>query len=171
MASTKRSASSGTIYTRTGRRFFNDAHAEQERGLLDRLGSAATAAGLWEEFGTDWLCLDCELMPWSAKAQALLETQYAPVGSAAGAGLAATISTLEQAAANGADVSDLLAGARERLDAANRYVAAYRTYCWPVHGVDDLKLAPFHLLATEGKTYFGKDHAWHMKTLARLCVG
>ncbi len=163
-------AGSGTIYTRTGRRFFDDAHAEQEHGLLDRLRSAATAAGLWEELGTDWLCLDCELMPWSAKAQALLETQYAPVGSAASAGLAATVSTLEQAAVNGADVSVLLAGARERLDAASRYVAAYRTYCWPVHGVDDLKLAPFHLLATEGKTYFAKDHAWHMEILARLCA-
>ena len=160
----------GTIYTRTGRRFFDGAHADQELGLLARLNAAVTAAGLWDELGTDWLCLDCELMPWSAKAQSLLETQYAPVGSAASAGLAGTVSTLEQAAANGVDVSTLLAAARERLDAAARYIAAYRTYCWPVNGVEDLKLAPFHLLATEGKTYFGKDHPWHMETLARLVV-
>ncbi len=160
----------GTIYTRTGRRFFTDAHTEQESGLLGRLSEAITAAGVWEELGTDWLCLDCELMPWSAKAQVLLETQYAPVGSAASAGLAATVSTLEQAVSNGVDVAALLAAARERLDAASRYVAAYRTYCWPVHGVDDLKLAPFHLLATEGKTYFARDHAWHMELLARLCA-
>ena len=160
----------GTIYTRTGRRFFDGAHADQELGLLARLNTAVTAAGFWDELGTDWLCLDCELMPWSAKAQSLLETQYAPVGSAASAGLAGTVSTLEQAAANGADVSALLAAARERLDSAARYVAAYRTYCWPVHGVEDLKLAPFHLLATEGKTYFGKDHSWHMETLARLAT-
>ena len=33
---------------------------------------------------------------------------------------------------------------------ADRFVAAYRRYCWPVHSLDDLKLAPFHLLATEG---------------------
>ena len=161
---------SGTIYTRTGRRFFDGAHAKLETSLLARLNTAATAAGLWEELGTDWLCLDCELMPWSAKAQSLLETQYAPVGSAASAGLAATVSTLEQAVANGADVGALLTAARERLDAAGRYVAAYRTYCWPVHGVGDLKLAPFHLLATKDKTYFGKDHVWHMGTLARLAV-
>ena len=160
----------GTIYTRTGRRFFDGAHADQEFSLLARLNAAVTAADLWDELGTDWLCLDCELMPWSAKAQSLLETQYAPVGSAANAGLAGTVSTLEQAAANGADVNALLAAARERLDTAARYVAAYRTYCWPVHGVEDLKLAPFHLLATEGKTYFSKDHPWHMETLARLAV-
>ncbi len=160
----------GTIYTRTGRRFFDGAHADQETSLLERLGAAITAAGLWEELQTDWLCLDCELMPWSAKAKSLLETQYAPVGSAASAGLAATVSTLEQAAANGADVASLLTSARERLDAAGRYVAAYRAYCWTVSGVDDLKLAPFHLLATEGRTYFGKDHTWHMETLARLAA-
>jgi protein phosphatase len=160
----------GMIYTRTGRRFFDGSHVEQESGLLARLSTAITAAGLWEELTTDWLCLDCELMPWSAKAQSLLESQYAPVGSAATAALAGMISTLEQAAANGADVSELLTAARERLDSAGRYVAAYRTYCWPVHGVDDLKLAPFHLLATEGKTYFDRDHVWHMETLSRLAM-
>ena len=33
-----------------------------------------TRAGLWDEFETDWICLDCELMPWSAKAQELLRS-------------------------------------------------------------------------------------------------
>lgn len=160
----------GIVYTRTGRRFFNDEHAAQETALLERMRAAVTAAGLWEELETGWLCLDCELMPWSAKAQSLLETQYAPVGSAAGASLAAAVSVLEQAVANGADVAPLLAAARERLDAATRYVAAYRTYCWPVRGVDDLKLAPFHLLASEGRTHFNQDHAWHLETLARVAA-
>src|SRR4051812_37759138 len=32
-----------------------------------------------------------------------------------------------------------------------------------------LGLAPFHLLATEGKTHTGRDHVWHMETLGRLC--
>lgn len=160
----------GAIYTRTGRAFFNAAHAAQETGLLERARDAVSAAGLWEELETDWLCLDCELMPWSAKAQSLLESQYAPVGSAATAALAATIGALEQAAARGAGVGPLLAATRQRLEAAGRYIAAYRTYCWPVNGVDDLRLAPFHLLAGEGKTYLGQDHAWHLATLARLAA-
>lgn len=160
----------GIVYTRTGRRFFPEEHAAQETALLARTRAAVTAAGLWEALETDWLCLDCELMPWSAKAQSLLETQYAPVGSAASASLAATVRALEQAAANGADVAPLLAVARQRLDAAARYVAAYQTYCWPVHGVDDLKLAPFHLLASEGQTHFDKDHEWHLETLSRLAA-
>lgn len=33
----------------------------------------------------------------------------------------------------------------------------------------DLKLAPFHLLATQGKVNVNKDQVWHMATLAQLC--
>jgi hypothetical protein len=33
----------------------------------------------------------------------------------------------------------------------NLYVDSYRRYCWEVQSVGDLKLAPFHLLATEVK--------------------
>jgi protein phosphatase len=37
-------------------------------------------------------------------------------------------------------------------------------YCWPVSGLADLRLAPFHLLASD------REHAWHMETLARLAL-
>ena len=46
---------------------------------------------------------------------------------------------------------------------------AYRQYCWPVASIDDLKLAPFHLLATEGKVHVDRDHVWHMETLSKIC--
>jgi len=51
---------------------------------------------------------------------------------------------------------------------AEQYVEAYRRYCWTVHSLADLKLAPFHLLASEGVVHADKDHVWHMTTLARL---
>ncbi len=157
----------GIVYTRTGRRFFDDAQTEGE--LLDRLRIALTAAGVWEALHTDWVCLDCELMPWSAKAQALLREQYAPVGVAARAALAEATASLEHAAAAGLDVGALLARHRERAGLADRYVRAWRQYCWPVASVADLKLAPFHLLATEGRVHVDRDHVWHMETLAGVC--
>lgn len=55
----------GIIYTRTGRRFFDDAKLEAE--ILSRVRAGVDRAGLWEDLSTDWLCFDCELMPWSAK--------------------------------------------------------------------------------------------------------
>jgi len=159
----------GICYTRTGRRFFDNATLEAE--FLEHVRAAATAAGFWDEFKTDWLCLDCELMPWSAKAQELLKQQYAAVGASAQATLAAEVATLEQAATRGLDVSELLAHTTARRQMANDYIEAYRRYCWPVNSVNDLKLAPFHLLATEGKVHADKPNDWHMQTLARLAGG
>ncbi|HKY42762.1 MAG TPA: polynucleotide kinase-phosphatase, partial [Pyrinomonadaceae bacterium] len=155
----------GICYTRTGRRFFEDRAVETE--FIARIQKAMD--GLWNEFETDWVCLDCELMPWSAKAQELLRQQYAAVGAAARASLADTIAVLERATQNNGDLTPLLDSFRERATAAEKYVDAYRRYCWPVHSLDDLKLAPFHLLATEGKVHTDRDHSWHMQTLKRLC--
>ena len=155
----------GICYTRTGRRFFEDRAVEAE--FIARIQKAMDS--LWDEFETDWVCLDCELMPWSAKAQELLRQQYAAVGAAARASLADTIAALERATQNNGDLTPLLDSFRERATAAKKYVDAYRRYCWPVHSLDDLKLAPFHLLATEEKVHTDRDHVWHMQTLKRLC--
>jgi protein phosphatase len=75
---------------------------------------------------------------------------------------------LEAALALGADVAEQLAHARARHDLAHRFVAAYREYCWPVTSVDDLRLAPFQILAGEGKVHALTDHLWHIETLGRL---
>jgi protein phosphatase len=114
----------GAIYTRTGRAFFNDDRSEAE--LLERVRRAIDVAGLWDELSTDWLALDCELMPWSAKAIELLRAQYAPVGAS---GLAATthaVELLEQARDRGVDVGDILDRTRPRVDTVEGFVDAYR---------------------------------------------
>lgn len=157
----------GVCYTRTGRRFFND--GELEREFLVRIHKAATGSGLWEELKTDWLCLDCELMPWSSKAQDLLRQQYAPTGAAARAGLTASIAALRATSRHVPEASELVGRFDERRVMAEQYIEAYRRYCWTVRSLADLKLAPFHLLASEGAVHSDKDHVWHMTMLARLC--
>jgi len=157
----------GICYTRTGRRFFDDLAMEGQ--FTAAIQNSIEAANFWEEFETDWFCLDCELMPWSAKAQELLRQQYAAVGAAARASLAEVVDALERATPHVADVDALLARHRERASAVTKYLDAYRRYCWPVRSLDDLKLAPFHLLASEGRVHTDRDHMWHMQTLQRLC--
>lgn len=157
----------GICYTRTGRRFFND--AALERAFLGRVQNAVSTAGLWDNLASDWLCLDCELMPWSVKAQELLRRQYAPAGAAAMAALPRAISLLAAGAAMNAQLEGLLDEYKERLDLTQRYVDAYRRYCWPVDSLDDLRLAPFHLLASEGHVHVDKDHVWHLEMLGRIC--
>jgi len=159
---------SGICYTRTGRHFFDD--STFDLALLSRIKSAADRAGLWEELATDWMCLDCELMPWSAKAQELLRSQYAAVGAASRAALGEVVRTLECATVNGVDAGALLTKTRQRLTLAAKYVDAYRRYCWQVRSIEDLRVAPFHLLATEGKVQIGKPHDWHMEILDKLCI-
>ncbi len=154
----------GVIYTRTGRPFFSSEEPEAE--LIGRVAAAFEKAGLWDELGTDWACIDAELMPWSLKAVELLRTQYAAVGSSAKAALDEVVRTLESATDRGS--GELLDRFRARREMVEGYSAAWRRYCWTAETIADVKLAPFHLLATEGKTHFDESHVWHMETFARL---
>ena len=157
----------GVCYTRTGRPFFSD--PEMEDALLQRLHTAFDAIKFWETHQTDWVCLDAELMPWSAKAQELIKEQYAPVGVAGGIALKHAADVLTQSGERGLAVQELQEQITQRRDSVERYGNVYRQYCWEVTSLDDLKLAPFHLLAVEGKVYTDKDHRWHLNTLKALC--
>lgn len=158
----------GVCYTRTGRPFFNDTATEQL--LLQRLSAAISSAGVWTELDSDWLALDCEVLPWSAKAQALLRGQYAPTAAAAEAALGAAVQALSEAAARGADVAALLAEHHARKERVDKYRTAYRGYCWPVNAPEDHRIAPFHLLASEGGAHVDRDHVWHMELAAKICA-
>jgi protein phosphatase len=158
----------GTIYTRTGRRFFEDSAVET--ALLEIVRQAVTSANLWEELRTDWLCLDCELMPWSAKAQDLLKRQYAAVGASATAALTEVNAILATAVERyvAGEVNHFVEQYQRRHQQVAGFVEAYSAYCWRVESVADLKLAPFHLLASEGHVHCDKDHQWHMQILGRM---
>ena len=157
----------GVCYTRTGRPFFNDAAVES--ALLENVKAAVDKVGYWETLQTDWMCLDCELMPWSVKAQELLKQQYAPVGTSARVALEAAVASLKTTAERGVDVDGILENYHQRTEAVSKYIKAYQQYCWSVESIADLKLAPFHLLATEGRVYFDEDHLWHTQMLTELC--
>lgn len=160
--------SRGAIYTRTGRPFFADTAVES--AVLDRIATAMQRSSLWDQLATTWVCLDAELMPWSAKAQELLRSQYAAVGSTARRALAGAVSALESYTARTGQPHALLDRYRSRATAAEAFVTAYRGYCWPVASIDDLEIAPFHLLASEGRVHVDREHTWHMETLVRLCA-
>lgn len=173
----------GLIYSRTGRHFFED--REPEQAILARLKQVLDASGFWQEFHTDWVCLDTELMPWSAKAQGLILEQYAPVGRSGRDGLQTAIAALEQAAAlqtkayavdsavsgQNVDLNRVLADYRARHHALVKYTAAYRRYCWKVESLEDYRVAPFHILATEGKVWNTETHLTHMGAIQKYMTG
>ncbi|MCB9569278.1 MAG: polynucleotide kinase-phosphatase [Myxococcales bacterium] len=156
----------GVVYTRTGRPFFGD--AAREAALIARVAAACEAAGLFESLSSEWLCLDAELMPWSLKARDLLRHHYAAVGAAAGVSLARSVDALAAAAARGVELGEVGERFAARRSMIDRYGAAWRRYCWETPTLDELRLAPFHLLASEGRLHSDRDHVWHMETLATL---
>ena len=162
----------GVVYTRTGRAFFA---REPTRALLAALAEAVNAAGLWTELNADWVLLDCELLPWSVKADDLLRDQYAAVGAAAGAALPAAVDALTRAAGAGLDVRELLARTASRDRNAELYRQSYRRYAGEADGLSGVRLAPFQLLATGGElpesggaTYADRPHSWHLALADRM---
>ncbi len=178
-----RDGTAGLIYTRTGRHFFDDRKNEQT--ILARLGEVLDRSGFWQDFNTGWVCLDTELMPWSAKAQKLLVEQYAPVGRAGRDGLRNAVAALEQAvqlqttsfdvgaSASGqnVDLVKVLEEYRSKHIALEKYTDAYRQYCWNVETVENYRIAPFHILATEGKVWSGETHIRHMDAIRKYMAG
>lgn len=154
-------AATGAVHTRTGRAFFG-------HELLGRLRGAADHAGLWRELDAEWMLLDCELLPWSAKAADLLRNQYAAVGSSARAALSSALSALDQASNRGVDVEALAARTRARASNARAFADAYRRYHWQTDGHDGIRLAPFQVLATNGSTFEQHDHGWHLDVADHL---
>jgi protein phosphatase len=158
----------GVVMSRTGRRFFGE--REIEAAALHRIDEAMAASGLWDELGSDWVVWDAEIMPWSMKAQALIDQQYAPVGAAAVAGLGSLADALARAQARGVAVDELAARSGARLAKAGAYRDAYNRYVAPYRGIEDVRVAPFHLLASEGAVHSEKDHFWHMAQAHRLAA-
>jgi protein phosphatase len=156
----------GSLYTRTGRPFLDDASVTEE--ILGRVRTAVAEAGLWSELDTDWLLLDAELMPWSLKASGLLRSQYAAVGAASGAVFPGALAALEGAAARGVEVTGLLARQRERASNAAAFTDAYRRYCWTTEGLEGVRLAPFQILAVQGRSLAALPHDEQLALLDRL---
>lgn len=157
----------GKCFTRTGRNFFND--GKLELAFLEAVREGLTQARFWEQHQTSWVCLDCELMPWSAKAMALLKDQYAAVGAAASHALPEAVKVLAAAKKRElVGVEEVLELYKYRTTAVEKYRKAYREYCWEVESVKDYKLAPFHILATEGAVHSDKPHSWHMSQIEAI---
>ncbi|KSU56736.1 polynucleotide kinase-phosphatase [Gordonia hongkongensis] len=156
---------SGCIHSRTGRAFFSD---ERQTELLSRIADAVTRAGVWTDLDATWILVDAELLPWTAKAEAMIRSQYARVGAAATHALPAAVDVLAVAAARGIDVDDLLTRVRSRAANADRFVDSYRHHVQPIDTPLGIQVAPFQLLATDAATYETRDHEWHLGIADRL---
>ncbi len=156
----------GVIVTRTGRAFFDSLAVTSS--LLGRLRTAAESTGLWDRLASDWLVLDVEVLPWSAKGADLIEHLYASTGVAGTAVLGTAGRLLAGAAERGVDVDELAARTQERTFHLESFIDAYRRYCWDTDGIDGVEIAPFQLLAAHGEVLARRPHAWHLEEIDAL---
>jgi len=70
---------------------------------------------------------------------------------------------LEVAHQNGWDVSSWLEEFKVKLKRAEVFREVFQAYCWDTHGIEGIKIAPFHVIAHSDRTYFNQSHLWHME--------
>ena len=127
--------------------------------------AAADAAGLLDELDTDWLLLDAELLPWSAKAAGLIREQYASVGAAGRAALPAALAVLDAAAGRGlrrrraARPAGRPARTRSALHRRRTGATAGRPTGWTGCGWRRSPCSP-----RPGPATPARDHGWHLGT-------
>lgn len=157
----------GIIHSRTGRRFFSDESFEQ--AMLSRIARALHQDHFWARYDTNWVCLDAEILPWSAKAQSLIQQQYAAVYAAARSSLEDQQQILSLGLSRYPALQELLDQQNENKTLIEQYARSYRNYCRDVKEMDDWKVAPFHILATDAQVHLTQTHLWHMEEIASFC--
>jgi protein phosphatase len=69
------------------------------------------------------------------------------------------------------NIAAVLEGFEQRRECLDRYTETYHRYCWTVSSAEDYRVAPFHILATEGKVWNGENHLFHLETIKRCMTG
>ena len=155
----------GTVYSRTGRKLFDDEATRAH--LIDAVREAMTRNAMWEELQTDWIALDCELLPWSARARRLIDHQYRRTAQAARMGLDEARQVMTRGLARNAELEPVLAAVRTREEDCARFEQVLSVY----DRDEPIRIAPFHVLASQGQVLLDRPHAWHMGMADRLSQG
>ncbi|MEI5907699.1 polynucleotide kinase-phosphatase [Bacillus spongiae] len=150
----------GVIYTRSGRRFFHD---EVESDILKRLNDGLNHHNYFQKYETDYVLLDAEIMPWNLKAKELISKQYAHVSENASLDRTMIKSKLEKSINNNKDLEAWFAEYDEKLNNAHIFKEVFQKYCWEIEDINQIQIAPFHVLAHSNETFFNKPHTWHME--------
>ena len=139
----------GAIWTRTGRAFFSDAAMTEALLAAPARGGRRrrTLGGTCRPTGS---CSTPRSCPGPPRPSSLIESQYAPVAASSQPGCRAALDAAARGRARRAGREPARSLQPIALARAELYAKAWAPYVWPVTGVDDLHVAPFHLLASEG---------------------
>lgn len=150
----------GVINTRNGRTFFQK---EIEHEILQRINKGLTDNDYYQTYNTDFVLLDAEIMPWNLKAKELINSQYAHVAESAILDRSLLRAKLEKVEKINKELENWLAEYVTLLDNAHVFKEVFQKYCWDIEDINQIQIAPFHVLAHSKETFFHKPHTWHME--------
>lgn len=159
------SSLSGVIYSRSGRRFFDEIECEEY--VLNGLRRVLGKVQFWEQFSTEWVLLDCEILPWSLKAENLIKELYAALNCASKITNSHKIEVLKQFRNRGLISNQLLEKFEANEGLTQLFQNAFHQYCKVVESPEDILIAPFHILACENQNLTNNNHLWHMNTIQK----
>ncbi|WP_079526525.1 AAA family ATPase [Solibacillus isronensis] len=157
------SESLGYITTRTGRAFFEQKEQQQ---MVEKIHAELIGKNYFEQFNTNFVLMDAEILPWNLKAQSLIDQQYETVAENALMDRYKLIEKLK--ATEHVDVTSWVEEYTDKYKNAARFDAVFRNYCWPTNELSGIQIAPFHILAHSSSANFHQSHSWHMKMNAYL---
>ncbi|MDN4617360.1 polynucleotide kinase-phosphatase [Paenibacillus sp. PsM32] len=155
----------GTIYTRTGRAFFQ---TELEREVLITLQQQLEEAGYFAKYETEFVLMDAEIVPWNLKARELIASQYGHVSEAATMDRDYIVNQLRKAQGAGIDVNEWIQEWTIKQQNAAIFRETFQQYCWDTDGMDGIRIAPFHILAHSTRSHMDQTHQWHMEHAEEL---
>ncbi|MDQ0269625.1 polynucleotide kinase-phosphatase [Cytobacillus purgationiresistens] len=155
----------GTIYTRTGRRFFDKG---TEENIVKQLNHDLHASNYFNQYGTDFVLLDAEIMPWNLKAKDLIKNQYEYVAHHALLDREMLQKKLSSALEYNSELQLWSKENEIKLSNARTFEQVFQKYCWEVKDTNSIQIAPFHILAHSHETLFHKSHQWHMEMNQQL---
>jgi protein phosphatase len=146
--------------------------------ILERIRAKLAATGFWDDLKTDWVVLDCEILPWSAKAEPTIIDAFAPLGFTAVGGLTAAISALSKTLAGDyledesrLELNRTIERQKRRLIDARGYIETLRRYGGHTATSADILVAPFQILAVEGRVLGEPSHLKQMELIGKYLVG
>jgi polynucleotide kinase-phosphatase len=155
--------SEGVIYTRTGRPFFQ---RQLGKEVLQKLQHDLKP--YFAKYQTEFVLMDAEILPWNLKAKELIQKQYAHVGEMAWLDRIKRKENLEKAELSGNKIQEWLAETNEQLRHTAIFRKSFQQYIWETTGIEGIQIAPFHILAHSGQTFFDRTHIWHMEKAREL---
>jgi hypothetical protein len=147
------------MYTHGGRKLIE---GELLSGVLERVREGLEELGVFERLGARLVVFEAGVMPWSLRNPEYLARQCFPAAVALAVSRERALEAIEQARVRLPALRPLRVTATRDREGARQMQSLIGRAAWPVRTAQDIKLAPFQVLATDRGSLLGltREQQW-----------